>query len=166
MTAVFLGSILFAGVGSLFTVLGFVMLFNLDGMNVEGNMPPIMLPMIFIGLGLICAVLGFAMLYKELCRRRQRRALREAGEFVWATVVDVFEDYSITVNGYLGLRVGLEWQDPRTGVLHRFVSNPQFKPLPGYPEGYQIKVYIDPRTGYSVYYVSLDEGRPGIEYKV
>ncbi len=161
MSAVLLGGVLFTSIGSLFSILGLVMFFNLDTMQVEGNGPPIMLPLIFTGLGLLCATVGVWMLYNELRKRRKNKALIEGGVFVWATITNLFEDYSMTVNGMPGLCMQAEWCDPATGIIYKFVSEPQYKSIPDYPEGYQVKVYVSPDGDLETYLVSLSEIRRG-----
>lgn len=151
---------LFTGVGSLFTVLGLLMVLNFRSLaaHAEGNV--ILLPVCFLGLGLISLVVGLVLLYTHIASVRQKRRLIEQGHFIWADIAGFPMDYSVTINGMPMFRILARYQDPITGQVYEFASDPiRYDPSP-YVISQKIKVFVDKGTNFHIYTVDISSAWP------
>lgn len=157
-----LGGSTFAGVGALFTFLGLVMFINFDSIkdSIEGNGPPILLPIIFTALGIMALVIGVWMLLNVRKAAKRNRRLVQAGNYVVADIVDDYPDYSMTMNGCPATRLVCEWTDPSTGTTYQFESDQFFGGLNKYRNNPRLIVYVDVESGYEDYYVDLKSKPP------
>ncbi len=143
-------------IGSPFFLIGVWMALNMDYVRAHSEGDAWILPIAFMGLGGLVIVIGVSILLSVVRRIRKNRRLFENNQFVWATVVDVVDDYSITINRRGGSRVIAEWTDESTGLTYSFSSDIVFSNIVGYPEGYKVQVFVDPDSDYQDYVMVLD----------
>lgn len=147
--------VVFTSVGSLFVILGAWMCLNMDFVASHGTGSVEMLPVMFVGLGSVFGVLGAVVLRGVTRRRAEIRRLLDAGEFVQARVVEVFDDDSVRVNRRPGVRVRCVHADPLSGEEREFVSDPLFSREPRAGFGETVRVYVSSRGRSHVYYVDV-----------
>lgn len=96
-------------------------------------------------LGLLFAILGATLLIVDLRAGRRKARLLRGGQPIQARFLHVFRDTRIARNGDHPYRVVAQGQDPRTGALRRFESEPVWVDPTDRLQGRTITVLADPR---------------------
>ncbi len=146
---------IFAVVGCPFFITSVVIWFHLDAFlrspNVRGE--PILLPIIFSITGVVLLLLGG--LFLGIWRKKEKTIARvkAGGYYVMATVVNVDQNFAISVNGRHPYIVECEYQDGFTDTRYFFKSENRYE-YPGNIIGQAVRVYVD-RKDYGQYYVDI-----------
>lgn len=151
---------IFALCGSVSLTVTVFILKNMDMLRQNGQGDVEILPFIFgltgtVALGVSIAI--FAVFYKKASVRKR---LLEAGYSVTANITGFPADYSVRVNRMPTYRMECSYQDPSTGVVHIFRSEPLvYNPAP-YVTQRTVCVYVERNSGYKTYYVDADSVLP------
>jgi hypothetical protein len=111
--------------------------------RIDGLMESWFLPTLLGGMGTVFAGLGAGLVFWELRKRRLRDWLHKFGIPVQAKYTGVMLDTRMRVNGRYPWRLTAQWQNPVTGVVHRFASEMLFYDPSDYVERETIEVWID-----------------------
>ncbi|MCR5801905.1 MAG: DUF3592 domain-containing protein [Lachnospiraceae bacterium] len=151
---------IFAAVGILFYLYG-------DPSSVHGSFDSpeknfLMLCGIFTLIGVIFFFTGLAFLIGEIKNRKAKKMLLQTGERIFARVVDVRENYFVTINHRHPLYFICEYEDPYTMNVEQFKSECFSMDLTGLI-GSTVAVYVD-RADHSKYVVDLSAPSIGVRY--
>lgn len=104
-----------------------------------------LLPLIFGGIGSVFFTLGFAFWFVTFRKKRQNAFLRNHGQQVYATFVEVRINRNVRMNGRHPYQIVGEWNNPMNGEMHRFFSQDLWEdPTPYVPD--ELPVWIDPKN--------------------
>jgi hypothetical protein len=108
-----------------------------------------LLCVLLLGLGLVFAGTGVVLLLAFGRRgwglsRAEAERLRATGRRLTTTFQDAIVDRSTEVNGRSPYRIVTQWQDPTSGAVHVFESEPVWFNPRDYIPSAGIDVYIDP----------------------
>ncbi len=137
--------ILFSGIG----IAGLILL-HADG-------PGILL------FGILFTAAGSLILLRAIAGIRRISTAEKHGTKVMAEVVSCRIDFSISLNGISPYVLECSWQNPATGEVCHFCSDPIFRNLSSVLPGTEVEVMVDPENPeiYAVHWQTVLERRRG-----
>ncbi|MBK5971170.1 MULTISPECIES: DUF3592 domain-containing protein [Thiorhodovibrio] len=96
------------------------------------------------GLGSLFLLIGLGFSLPLVLSRRRRARLHHTGKPVQTTVTDVHQDSRFSARGRHAYRITTQWQNPRTGKVHVFTSEPVWFDPTDYLNRSHVTVLIDP----------------------
>ncbi|MEG2054587.1 MAG: phage holin family protein, partial [Oscillospiraceae bacterium] len=137
-------------VGTVFSVVGAIFLFFgistgiADKMVAHSGDEAWVFTLVFSVLGLVFFLVGASILLVALLKNKRKKWLLQNGERLIATITNVGQDYSVSVNGRSPNVINCEYVDQSTGVRHIFKSKGFFEEMKLDLIGEDIAVYVDP----------------------
>ncbi|MEE4201021.1 DUF3592 domain-containing protein [Erythrobacter sp.] len=111
-----------------------------------------LLPVIFMAFGGLFLLIGGGAAGSSLSSARTTARLKQSGLRVEGTVVDVFKDESVRINGRSSWRIVAEATHPETGELRDYTSDRLWDRPVGVDIGNGVPVYLS-RGGAKAYFV-------------
>lgn len=135
---------------------------HMDAVRLHGTGSVEMLPIIFGLVGVVSLLTGCGIL--AACGRKQalRRRLLCDGVYITARITGFPANSRVRVNRMPTFRIECGYQDPASGTLHIFRSEPLLINPAGYVRQENVRVYLDPESDYRTYYVDLEGILPEI----
>lgn len=144
----------FAAVGGIFTAVALIILININNITVTGTDNPYIFPIVFGSIGLPLLILGVIFGAVSLRKRSVIKRIVSEGYYVTADVVNISQNFSVSVNGSCPYVLECHYRDPATGRLCIFHSRNIFF-YPAELLNRQVRVYTD-RNDMRKYYVDVD----------
>ena len=148
-------AIVFLIIGSLFTLLGFLLFIDIDTLTYHGTGDARIVPMVFLGVGLPFLAGGLYALWFTLHRRAMIQLALKEGYYVLADVDEIVYNTHLEVNGQHPFYAVCLYQDPNTNTTMEFRSkNLYYEPKELLHQ--KIRVYCL-KDAMKYYYVDIDD---------
>lgn len=115
--------------------------------------------------GILFSAAGTLILIRAIERIRRISAAEKHGTKVIAEVVTCYIDFSVSVNGISPYLLECAWQNPATGEVCHFCSDPIYRNLSFVQPGTPVEVMVDPENPeiYAVHWKSVLQAKNQVQ---